>query len=322
MKHKILIGITMALSTSAFADNFKVIVKSDEVSYSIGSAFLPTGEITCNTFSPSENTVYKGTMFSQSQSNCKERFENEEGLEKFVDSPDKTENVEGSLVLSSCLAIMNDGHSRGNDYYTINTNGSDFETICDMTTEGGGWTLVGAMADDGQDYWTWTNINYLYNGNTTGDVRNLKQDYQNEAWSTLIGNELLMTDTTKSKYMIYNTLITNEPLKNEFFAAQTSSPEYTPSKKSGSWWFDPSCDSSGVGYMMTSAPDSDGNGWLEGAKGFIWRSVNNNACNYDDTSGSLNHAHPSTVNQELGWNGTTEFYHLNFNDDALVLWVR
>tara|TARA_Y100000588_G_scaffold321228_1_gene352300 strand:- start:4837 stop:5808 length:972 start_codon:yes stop_codon:yes gene_type:complete len=140
MKNKILLGITITLSTSAFADNFKVIVKLDEVSYSVASAFLPTGEITCDIFSPAENTVYKGTMFSQLQSNCKERFENEEGLEKFVNSADKTENVEGSLVLSSCLAIMNNGHSRGNDNYVINSNSSEINVECDMTTDGGGWT--------------------------------------------------------------------------------------------------------------------------------------------------------------------------------------
>ncbi len=76
--------------------------------------------------------------------------------------------------------------------------------------------------------------------------------------------------------------------------------EYTPRLKSGSWWFETACDNN-IGYMRTSTPDSDGNGWLEGAKGFVWRSVNNNACNYDDKSGSLNHAYPTTVDIETGW---------------------
>ena len=205
--------------------------------------------------------------------------------------------------------------------YPINAGGTEFNTQCEMTIDGGGWTLIASKADDGQHYWTWNNQSYLYSGGKTGDPSILTQDYQNEGWANVIANDVLLSNTSFSRYMIYGTILNNEPMKSEFTSSNTTSSEYIPRLKVGTWWFDSQCDS-GTGYMKTATPDTDGNGWAEGSKGFIWRSRNNNGCSYDDTSGGLLHAHSSYRNIEQGYNNQGAFYTRNFDADAMAVWVR
>ena len=47
-----------------------------------------------------------------------------------------------SCPAESCLEILNEGSSTGDGSYTIDFGGVSTETECDMSTDGGGWTLV------------------------------------------------------------------------------------------------------------------------------------------------------------------------------------
>jgi hypothetical protein len=69
----------------------------------------------------------------------------------------------GLTVNRHCLDILNNGNSTGNGIYTIYPNGGStaLSVYCNMSDQGGGWTLIGR----GRNNWAWTDA-----GTNTGSV--------------------------------------------------------------------------------------------------------------------------------------------------------
>ncbi|HNI98871.1 MAG TPA: fibrinogen-like YCDxxxxGGGW domain-containing protein [Leptospiraceae bacterium] len=105
-----------------------------------------------------------------------------------------------SEVRSSCKQILADGLSAGDGVYTIDPDGiggnSPFQVYCDMSSNGGGWTL--AMKANGNlntfeyssPYWTDSN---LYPATALTDIPDLTQnELKGPAFTSLGFNEILL----------------------------------------------------------------------------------------------------------------------------------
>lgn len=228
-------------------------------------------------------------------------------------------------LAQSCQELFERGEA-ADGVYKVDLNGGDesdaVDVYCDMTRKEGGWTLVAVIADDGNNYWTWDDRSKTYDGvSVTGSVSSISTDYQGEAWHSLAGSEMLFTKANNaSDYIYYTSILSNSSIGSRYPTSIAAVGEFAAADFSGAWQQE--CGTQL--HMSLVQPDSDGNGWDEASWGFVWRSVNNNSCNYDDGNGGINHPDLGGVDygsQELHWNNGG-FYQENFGGSALQVWVR
>lgn len=193
---------------------------------------------------------------------------------------------------TSCAQLLADGASIGDGVYWIQPAASaPYEVRCDMTTDGGGWTLVATASDDGVDTWTYADRHRLDSSiSALGSASTPTADHQSPAYAELPFTDLLFvhSSTTWAAYAAVGDGIDG---LDEFVAALG----------------EPSCQDVGDGWPMSAgtlvasgdlcstdlyfnAKDRDGRsdcggtGTKSDGYGPMWSGASNHGCPLDDTA--------------------------------------
>ena len=99
-----------------------------------------------------------------------------------------------ACAAASCEEILEDQLSATSGNYTLDVGTGTFQTACDMSTDGGGWTLVGSVVNTpGGDTRSWTSAAVFSDSTTMGTLTNyMLADYKNAAWSAMPGDDFLV----------------------------------------------------------------------------------------------------------------------------------
>lgn len=210
---------------------------------------------------------------------------------------------------SSCAELSALGYASDGRYWVDPDGAGALEVWCDLTLDGGGWTLVSVTSDDGADTWTYTARRYWDLDSTTfGSLDNLDADYKSAAMSRASMSELLVVHQPSGTWATYPAMSDG----TTGFAAVVASYGDEYCWKGGRGF------EMGAGSLVASgglcdtdlylnAADHDGGGGsctcadcVSHAHGPSWSVDNGDGCPFDDPGGASSAGPDSDATGESG----------------------
>ena len=134
------------------------------------------------------------------------------------DCPPTGDGSSHSCAASSCYHILANGYSQGDGYYWIDPDGAGVvEAYCDMTTEGGGWSLA-LQVDAGSNLFAY-NSAYWTNNQEYGTLTDFASglDYKSPLFFRSTAQEVLIElESNASSHAMATTLTQPRPLRTLF----------------------------------------------------------------------------------------------------------
>ena len=144
MKNKIFLLSLISLSCGVYsAETYNVIIKKHKYEASVNDWVNVGSEYDCKNHTPLENEIIINEPFIQTY-DCQQdqSISNAGKTETRTITIDHSQELIGTMNYTSCLGLKESGYHTSGEY-TINPTGNNsFTAYCDMTTDGGGWTLV------------------------------------------------------------------------------------------------------------------------------------------------------------------------------------
>ena len=171
-----------------------------------------------------------------------------DGLDNDCDGaiPNESDGASSDCPSTSCLDILNQVPTSEDDVYWIDPDGNGaYEVYCDMTTQGGGWTLLLKTAGDTDldyDDPLWTDYNLLNESSLDLTEVNAKM----ESFLSLPINELLGCFPTQGGHCIYADPFSNQSAVDLFSSGSQQFGSGFNGQAYSSWSWQPNCQYFGI----------------------------------------------------------------------------